>query len=171
MDPQLRLATDDDAGGIAAASVAAWQGSYRGIVADQYLDAMSVEEHASHWRAYDHESETWVAEIDGRVVGYVSLGPTRDADAPPGTGEVYAINIEPAAQGRGIGSLLLPHAVERLSERGFRELTLWTLEHNAAGRRFYERHGWEPDGATKELPLGRPTPVVRYRRAALAVRL
>jgi ribosomal protein S18 acetylase RimI-like enzyme len=165
MAHRLRRAVPDDAEGVAAASLAAWQGSYRGIVDDNYLDAMTLDEQVKHWHAYSQESETWVAEEDGRIVGYVTFGPTRDVGEPVGTAEVIAINVDPAAQGRGIGGALLQRAAERLAERGFERWTLWVLEANERTRRFYEHHGWEPDGAAKQMPFGRPTTAVRYRRA------
>ena len=40
------------------------------------------------------------------------------------------------------------------------------LESNQRGRRFYERWGWRPDGATKDEPNGDAPPLLdlRYRR-------
>jgi RimJ/RimL family protein N-acetyltransferase len=41
---------------------------------------------------------------------------------------------------------------------------LWVLDDNPRARRFYEKHGWSPDGATKTgRHLGVDTAEVRYR--------
>lgn len=35
---------------------------------------------------------------------------------------------------------------------GCAEIHLWTLEENHRARRFYERHGWRPNGETRVVP-------------------
>ena len=73
------------------------------------------------------QRETWVAEQDGRIVGFAALS----------EGFLDHIYVDPAAQNRGIGSALLEIAKQR-RPRGFR---LWLFQKNDGARRFYERHG------------------------------
>jgi GNAT superfamily N-acetyltransferase len=75
--------------------------------------------------------EVWVADIDGRPVGFASLG-TR-------TGDDYLqhIYVAPEHQGRGIGTQLMDRAKER-RPGGFR---LWVFQKNEGARRFYEKCG------------------------------
>ena len=56
--------------------------------------------------------------------------------------ELHALYVLPAYWGRGIGGALLKAAgdVSRL----------WVLEGNLLGRRFYETHGWEPEGTSRQ---------------------
>jgi GNAT superfamily N-acetyltransferase len=55
-------------------------------------------------------------------------------------------------------------ALERLRGRGFHDAVLWVLEDNPRTRRFYEKHGWRPDGGAKrEAFLETEVPLVRYR--------
>ena len=93
-------------------------------------------------------TETWVAEADGEVVGFISLG----ADA------VEQLYVAPAWTGRGIGSRLLELS-QRMRPGG---LSLWTFQVNAGARRFYEGHGFVvaemTDGAANE----ERQPDVRY---------
>jgi len=90
----------------------------------------------------------WVAELAGEVVGFASTGPARGQDEA-GAGEVYAIYVRPDLYGRGMGGKLLDHAVRDLTDQGYCQAVLWTLETNAAAQRFYERRGWRPDHTTK----------------------
>jgi GNAT superfamily N-acetyltransferase len=105
-----------------------------------------------------------VAEDDaGRVVGFATFGPSRDDDAPEGTGEVPAIYVDPAEVGTGVGRQLLEETAAALREAGFTRATLWVLEENESARRFYERVGWTWDGAvsTHDFDCANE-PVVRY---------
>ena len=75
----------------------------------------------------DHE--VWIAENDVGVLGFAVLS----------SDQLLQIHVEPAQQGRGIGTRLLDQAKER-RPAGF---TLWTFQKNVGARRFYERHGLE----------------------------
>jgi GNAT superfamily N-acetyltransferase len=79
-------------------------------------------------------------------------------------GELYAIYVAPAAWDKAVGHALHEVAVEELGSE-YDEAVLWVLDGNARARRFYERHGWVPDGGIKQEQRG--TAVlneVRYRR-------
>ena len=108
-------------------------------------------------------AETVVAENDGAVVGFCGYGPSRDDDASPGTGEVYAIYLLEEIAGRGVGRELCVHANRRLHALGYRSVTAWVLESNVRARRFYEAAGWTVDGGTTGCRSG-ATPVCVSRR-------
>jgi GNAT superfamily N-acetyltransferase len=76
--------------------------------------------------------EMYVAETGGRIVGWAALIPR---------GDVCWLDdlwIEPASIGRGIGTLLFKHAVERATMLGAGRME-WEAEPNALG--FYENMG------------------------------
>jgi GNAT superfamily N-acetyltransferase len=89
---------------------------------------------------------------DGDVVGFVSVGPTRDEDAH--AGEVYALFVGPERWRRGIGAVLLEHGESALRLAGHDSASLWVLVGNERARSFYERHGWWFEGATKSDERG-----------------
>ena len=68
----------------------------------------------------------WIAEIDGRSVGFVAVEGSL----------LEHLYVHPDAQGRGVGTTLLNKAKELLPS-GFH---LWVFQRNAQARRFYERH-------------------------------
>ena len=76
-----------------------------------------------------------------RLIGTSSVCASRWPDWP-GYGEVVSLYLLPEYMGRGLGKALLPAAVERLKERGFRDILLWVLEENQRARRFYEKYGF-----------------------------
>ena len=164
----VRLATIADVPAIARVQVASWHGVYRGLIPDEVIDGLTVERRITQWNGFfarraDDEAML-VAEHGGAVVGMASLGPCRDEDASPTTGEVRAIYVDPDHWGHGHGRELMEDAVSWLASTGFTEATLWVLDTNDLARRFYEAAGWATDGAERvEEMLGARLAEVRYR--------
>jgi GNAT superfamily N-acetyltransferase len=163
----VRAAGPADAGRIAEVNIRSWRAAYAGIVPSAILDGMEAEPRRLTWlgRIADLGQRTlFVAELDGRVEGYVLSGPARDHDLPELAGEVYAIYVDPDAQGRGIGRVLLDAASNELQDAGFEPLVLWVLTANAPGRGFYGACNWWPDGSSRPIDFdGTPVDEVRYR--------
>ncbi|MHB8573024.1 MAG: GNAT family N-acetyltransferase [Candidatus Dormibacteria bacterium] len=168
----LRDAVAADAARIGEVWYAAWQWAYRGLLADDLLDAISVEGAAERWatniaRAVPPVYLT-VAEVDGLIGGYVNGGPERTGGAPTGRGEVYSINLHPDVASGGVGRRLLESATRTMREGGYGEAILWVLRTNARARRFYEIAGWVPDGVEQVvIQSGHPIDEVRYTRNLL----
>jgi ribosomal protein S18 acetylase RimI-like enzyme len=166
---RIRRAGIPDARAIAEIVVAGWQSAYRGLMPDGFLDSLSVAGRETAWRemlARDSEGglPAWLAQRDGRVVGFVSSGPPRDEDVPLSTAEVYAIYVLPEAWRRGVGQTLLETATGHWRARGIATLVLWVLEGNDRARRFYEAMGWQPDGGRQVLEIaGAKLYEIRYR--------
>lgn len=172
----IRPATVADADAIGSVHVRAWQAGYRGLLPDALLDGLSVEGRQRTWRArleagLEGDQLLLVAEdpVDGHVCGWCSIGrlrPEGTADLDPvRVGHLWAINLEPEAWGRGIGPALLAAGTDALAARGHARAILWVLDTNARARRFYEREGWRPDGASQlDEKDGVPLAEVRYGR-------
>jgi GNAT superfamily N-acetyltransferase len=162
----VRDAKPNDALAVAQVHVRAWQIAYRGIIAQDYLDALRPEDRASRYTfgsADPAHPTTIVASESGIIRGFATVGPPRDArDAR--TGELLALYVDPDAWGRGIGRMLEHDARARLASLGFTSAVLWMLEGNARAERFYVANGWVPDGAGSVEMWGVTTKDVRFRR-------
>jgi GNAT superfamily N-acetyltransferase len=139
----LRDATVRDAAALAALNVASWRAAYARLLPEAYLAAMDVVAREERLRARfaDAAQFTIVACASRRRLGFVSAGPMRD-EPPSLCGEVYAIYVDPAHYGRGVGGALLEAAEARLGGSGFSRVSLWVFTRNAEARRFYEQRGW-----------------------------
>jgi GNAT superfamily N-acetyltransferase len=162
----LRKASPGDAGAIGEISVLAWQGAYRGIMPDEYLDALDARDRSDRWigtlREPPPRSQVLVADVDHRVVGFAALGPCADDGS---VGELYAINLRPDCWGDGIGTVLLQAATEGLRRAGFEEAVLWVLPANDRARRFYEDRGWHAEDVERDEEVHDiVVREVRYRR-------
>ena len=153
----IRRTTLDDAKAIARIHVHAWQAAYRGIVPSPFLDSLSIEERENMWQQnlQQKASETWVAEEGGEVLGWISAARSRDTDASPTTGEVWAIYVAPEHWRRGVGRSLWSEAEEHLNWSGFSNITLWALKANTQALAFYKSIGLaiEP-GSEKTITRG-----------------
>ena len=165
--PVVRPAVLADAPDIARAHVEAWQSAYVGLVPQKTLDGLSTERRAVYWSrrlAEQGADRTWVAERDGRIVGFVGTGRPDDSELPPGTAEVQAIYLVSSARGLGLGRLLLETAVGDLVERDFSGAILWVFAANERARHFYDVAGWRPDGTAQMLDFdGHRIEEIRYR--------
>jgi GNAT superfamily N-acetyltransferase len=79
--------------------------------------------------------EVWVAEREGRLLGFIAIEHSRTLDADV----LERIYVEPVEQGGGVGVALLDKAKE-LRPDG---IHLWVFQKNEGARRFYERHGFQ----------------------------
>ncbi|KAA2261643.1 GNAT family N-acetyltransferase [Solihabitans fulvus] len=162
----------DDAAEIARINVAAWQGAYRGIVADAVLDRMLPESRLpgwTRWLTLPEPHAVFVAtDREERIGAYCAVSGVReDNDDHPdlSTGELIAIYADPAFQGTGAGHQVHEAGVRHLAGQGFRYAVLWVFEANTRSREFYEAHGWRHDGAVQSSELAeQELPVVRYAR-------
>ena len=161
----IRPATLADADALAEAVVRIWQATYRGMIPDAYLAALTVEGRAAVWRKLiaDGRRDIAVCELDGRLVGFVSAEPSRDAEAGADTGEVVALYVDLAVWRRGLGRQLMDWAKDVARRRSWQRLTLWVLRDNTRARSFYEAVGFSLDGAARDHDFsGTPVPEVRY---------
>ena len=163
---QARLADADALGHV---HVRAWQEAYRGIMPDDFLDALDPAQRATMWRDRLRDPEVGVEVLvaieGGALVGFAVIGPLRGGSAGS-VGELQAINLAPATWRRGIGSRLLAASQDRLAELGYDRGLLWVAENNERARRFYEQHGWTPtDERRSEEILGITLDQIAYTRA------
>jgi RimJ/RimL family protein N-acetyltransferase len=108
-----------------------------------------------------------VADEGGSLIAYTTFGTSRDTDAGADAGEVRTFFVAPTTWRRGIGSALMAPTLAGLAELGYAEATLWSFADNARANAFYERHGFERDGATRTEEAWGWIPEVRYRRRLL----
>jgi len=156
----IRPGTPDDAEGVARVHVETWQAAYAHALPREQLQALSVEEAVERSRRWP---PTFVAERDGEILGFVSVGASRD---PATDGELFAIYVHPEHWGTGVGRALIEAGEAELRKLGHEDAILWVLDDNPRARRFYELAGWSLDGAARDLHIfGFDVSEVRYAKS------
>ncbi|MGW7407816.1 N-acetyltransferase family protein [Streptomyces sp. NPDC054833] len=165
--PLIRVMTLADCDRVSEIRIRGWQSAYQGLIPQAYLDGLSVAEDAERRRARfsRHTGDgvvNLVAERGGEVVGWAAYGPYRDGERRTGDGELYAIYVDSAHLGSGVGRALLESSVRRCAPVHAR-MYLWVLKENKRARRFYERAGFRADGTEEPFDAdGVAVPEVRY---------
>jgi RimJ/RimL family protein N-acetyltransferase len=148
----IRPARPEDAQATARVHVDSWAAAYTipGPTPEQRL-----EQHSRF-------PASFVAELDGEIVGFVGVGESRDPDAD---GELYTIYVHPDHWRSGIGRHLIRAGEDQMWELGYRRVVLWVLDGNERAQRFYESEGWTADGERRVLDfVGQSIPEVRYAK-------
>ena len=165
----VRPATAEDADAIGRVQVETWRAAYRGLMPDEAIAGFDLEGRQRMWReglarVPRPGSATFVAELDGDVVGFASVGRSRDEEAE-NEGELYAIYLQQSYWDRGIGRALLERAEESMRAFGVERAILWVMEGNERGERFYRAAGWQHEGRKVEAFQGAEVAELRYRKA------
>lgn len=168
MSLQIRTGLPEDAPTVARVHQESRQAAYGRMIPEHLLQGFDDEERVRRWRAWlsDPECVTLLGERDGELVGFCTIGPSRDPDADETTvAEMPTLYVAPGRWGRGFGRALCAEACRRAADLGFRALTLWVLDPNTRAKRFYEAFGFVADGATKmdDGPIPSSLLARRYR--------
>ncbi|MGM0561802.1 MAG: N-acetyltransferase family protein [Pseudomonadota bacterium] len=153
---RVRDATAMDGRSLAEIHVETWRAAYAGLVPDEHLIALSVEERTHYWRelaARRKEMQVLVAESEERaLVGFAAWGRTRVGQLPYRS-EIYALYVHPDWQNQGAGRALMTAAFEEMAAAGHFNACLWVLSGNNS-RYFYEAMGGQSIGQRLESFAG-----------------
>lgn len=174
MSIAYRPATKGDIDGIVTVFLDCWRGSYRAVLPERLIDAMTDRQANDLWTRVLSEAaagEVLVAELSEPTLATseasassaaassssLILGVTRFAAGPAGHGAVHSLYVSPHAQGMGVGSRLLRAAGDALADAGMLTASLWVFRENAPSVAFYQHQGWTPTGETRvQAEFGEP---------------
>ena len=130
----LRPARPEDMPTVAEVWHRAWHTAHVGHVPDGLTAGRTLE--AFHTRTPPRVADTSVAEVEGRVVGFVMV----EGD------ELEQLFVDPDLHGSGVAGPLLAEGERRIAEAGYDVAWLAVVVGNVRARRFYEKHGWYDAG-------------------------
>ena len=116
----------------------------RGAVRENRLrDPASVTRADYDW--FGSRNLLWLADVDGHIAGFAA-GDPRD-------GTIWALFVDPAQEGAGLGRALLARVCEDLRAEGHVVLRL-TTDQGTRAARLYRRLGWEEEGLLPDGEMG-----------------
>ena len=139
----VRRASVEDAGSISRLLLESFGAIRERYSTEGFADVTPDEEKVT---SRFEEGALWVAEVDGRVVGSVSLKPEAEGLY------VRSMAVLPEFQGRGISHKLLDALHEYAAATGVNRIFLYTLPFQLGARELYEKHGytWVRDTPAEE---------------------
>lgn len=152
---RVEPATSDDVEAIQEIARESWKHDYPDILSSESLSA-GVEDWYSE--ASIRDSVDWpravvlVGRVDGTVVGFVHAVLDADRDE----GNVLRLYVHPDHRGNGYGTALFEAVRDELVDRDADRIRAMVLAANETGNAFYERLGFEQEGAS-EVVIGGET--------------
>lgn len=145
---QLRLASPDDAEGLANLASVAFRAAYESTTQPEVIDQhirKNLTEPVIHSQLSNPDEVTILAFSGNRMVGYgrVVFGSTCEcvqAESPCELNRIYTL---PDSYGRGIGQLLLEKAIRIARQKACDVMWLKVWEGNERAIRFYRKAGFE----------------------------
>ena len=118
----------------------AWNETYRGIVSDDFLDGLYLNELERANNSYnnfnDNDNHQFVLEVDSKVVGYMNVGESDVSDC----GEIHALYIINGYKGYGYGKKLIEVGIKELKSIGYNKMIIGCLDKNKSNE-FYKHIG------------------------------
>ena len=144
----IRRAAVDDAEDVAEIWRDGWRDGHLGLVPEELAEARTVESFRS--RAVDRVRDTTVATVEGLVAGFVMVVDD----------EVEQVYVSAAHRGTGIAGALMAEAERQVRANGNDTAWLAVVAGNARARAFYERVGWQDEGAFDHSVVTERGPIV-----------
>ena len=120
-----------------------FRAAFGGFISRETLDRCAVAENCAGLLAtLPREMTTLTGWVDGKPMGLLVYSEHRD-----GWTEIEAIHSLPESWGTGLGTAMLEFALEETNAR--KGAGLWAFAENARARRFYEKHGFAPNGESR----------------------
>jgi RimJ/RimL family protein N-acetyltransferase len=163
MDITIRKAMINETYEFASCKIEAWQSAYKGIIPDEYLNSMSVEQHAERYKEWmkDQNTEYYFVICNNETAGILVLSKCDNEDKP-NAGDIIAIYLLKPYWNKGHGRTMMNFAMDRLKQLGYDEVVIWSLEDNIRAKQFYEKFGFVFDGSKVEMNFGELLTAVRH---------
>ena len=158
MATTIRRAESGDTVSLGALHSAVWTELYSDVLPPATLASLDRATMAELWGRFITRGDDYVqfvAEVDGKIVGFAGVGPGREPGYELGR-ELYFIVVSPLHRRGGIGKALLKQADVDY---------LWIAEHNRAAQVFYRKQKFYPDSVRRVGALfGAELPEIRMAR-------
>lgn len=173
MSASVRRASPADAAVLAALGRDTFIESFGHLYTPADLQAFLDESHSAgaYARALAKpDCALWLAELDGRAIGYAQAGACGlpHADVRPDDGELKRLYVRADAQNSGSGRALMDAAMAWLLRDGPRTLWISVWSENPGAQRFYGRYGFIFAGEYEFIVGAQRDREFIYRRPAQA---
>ena len=140
---KIRKVQKEDLRAVAEIGVNGWKTAYRGIIDDEFLDNLSIEENYQKTLKNYTENGFVVAELNNKVVGFCRYrtGNCYKNEYANIDCEISVLYVKTEYKRNGIGKKLVNYVIDQFKQNGFTKMIIWCLKDNYPSRAFYEKMG------------------------------
>ena len=120
-----------------------WKTAYKGIINDNHLNSLNVEEQIKKFEKYVGKDNFIVAVEDEKVLGFCrfSYDNSSSSNIDYVDCELNALYVHPEFKGNGIGTKLFKYVLNIFCNLNKKSMILWCLADNVNSINFYKHMG------------------------------
>ena len=143
LETKIRKVEKEDLRAVSEIAIKGWQTAYRGVIDDEFLNNMSIEENYQKRLKDYKENRFVVATLKKEIVGFCRYrtGNYYKNEYDSVDCEICALYVKPDCKRNGIGTKLVNYVINEFKENGNVQMILWCLKDNYPSRNFYEKLG------------------------------
>ena len=137
----IRNIEEKDIPSVVEIQVNGWKTAYKGIVDDEFLNSMNIEERIEKRKRDYKENGFVVAELDKKIVGFCRYIDNNnftqeisDIDC-----ELLSLYVKPSLKYNGIGTKIFQFVIDEFKKKNKRKMILWCLKDNDPSKKFYTK--------------------------------
>ena len=136
----IRLAGPEDLENIAVLYVRNHKATYRGLLSDSYLNALTVESALTKWvhNLNSNDDSLLIAEQDGSFLGFATAMPDPDLKQ---TWYLESLHVAEDARGKGTGTALIRACAQIAEKNGFQQMSVCIVRGNNHAAALYQKLG------------------------------
>ena len=118
-----------------------WNAAYKGIISDEFLKNMDIQELSENWKnKIKTHNNVYIYKEENKILGVIIFGESKDYITKD-IGEVFVLYVKVEEKRKGIGTQLMNFAKNKLIEEGYTKMIIWCLIGNKEGANFYKKCG------------------------------
>ena len=136
----IRLATAADIENIANLYIKSWKKTYNGLLCQEYLDSLTVENLCERWGTYILEPRhgIFVAVSDDEILGFGAFKPYHRIDDCI---YIESLHVDESCQGSGIGTALIKQIYTVGCDEDYGQMAVCLVKGNNRARDLYTKLG------------------------------
>ena len=151
MEYQIRRAQPGDEAALAYIQTESWKAGFQDILPPDTLARFTQLDRVTamyHRSLAPDQGNGYLLFVDGEPHCIAWWDKSREEDMPE-YAELICLHSLPNRWRQGFGSKMMDAVLRDIREAGYSKVMLWVFTENPRARRFYEAHGFTPNGKIK----------------------
>lgn len=137
---KIRKAVNEHIKDIAILNITNWRSAYKGLLSDDFLSQLNLEEMMKTWESYlsQNTNQVFIVEEKGKILGYSAC---REDSEIKNCCYLETLQVNEKVQGKGIGTKLIQHIGHYAYVNGYQCMSICIIKGNDKARNLYLKLG------------------------------